>query len=235
MSQKILGRVSGGTDLTWNDTVPIANLPIGTANQVLVTNAGGTAATYTSTIAPARITGGTDGQTLMTNGTTSTWTNMANYYMYAAIPFTSAQDWNSGATTIITFGDMAELDYTKGTPVFDTITTTGPAPHSKFTVNYTNNSFYKFDFSVVLDNAAIGTSQVSVRLTSNGTPVGPSLYSTILPIGITGKNTITGTIIRQIAAGTYIGFQASRVQGTGAMTSNSTSSTVYVTLVDNVR
>lgn len=234
MSQKILGRVSGGTSTTWNDTVPIANLPIGTANQVLVTNAGGTAATYTSTIAPARIAGGTDAQTLIMLGSTPTWTSTSNYWLYASIPF-SVQDWNSGATTSLTFGDMTEVDYTRGTPIWETITTTGSAPYSGFTVNYTNNSIYKFDFSVVLDNAAIGTSQVSVRLTSNGTPVGPSLYSTILPIGITGKNTITGTIIRQIAAGTKIGFQASRVQGTGAMTSNSASSYVHVTLVDNVR
>lgn len=192
--------------------------------------------TLTNKLPVTSVANGTDGQTLMVSGTTNTWTSVSNYYMYAGIPFTSGQDWNGASTVNLTFGNIAELDYTVGTPLFVPISTTGSAPYSNFTVNYTNNSYYRFDFACQLDNAAIGSAQIAIRLVVNGTPTGGLLYSTVLPTLVTGKNTIYGTIIRQIAAGTTIGFQASRVQGTGALTpSVSSTCVVYVTLVDNVR
>ena len=188
-------------------------------------------AAWQSTIPITSIGHGTNNQTLRTVGTTPTWVTTANRYMFATINFTSLQNWNSGATTSLTFDNInQQASNSTGTPAFTPISTTGVAPFSFFTANGSGFNFYKFDFSCTLNQSApANTSQVSVRLVVNGVADSlPRLYSTV---GGT-VTTISGTIIRGLLAGQTVGFQADRLSGTDTLLANVGSCNVIVTLVD---
>lgn len=174
---------------------------------------------------------GAANQTFRTVAGVPTWVNVATSYYRYTMNMTS-QNYNSAATTALTFNSTSSNISTNGTPLLSQFTNVGAGPFTGFTVGSTGT--YKIDYTIALNNAGVGTSQVGVRLLVGGTPTGPLIYSSVLPALTTGVNIISGTYTLQLTAAASISFRAERVQGTGTLTSIANDSTITVSLVSIV-
>lgn len=222
--------IGGNLNVTGTTTLagrlPLTNMPIGSANQILRTNSTANGAEYVSNLPAATITPGTNGQFFTTTGGVATFSTLGMAWGEAQLNM-NAQNYNSAATTALTFSSLGTNQRTNGLPVFANFTQS--APGSSLLCNTTGT--YAINVNIALSNAAIGSSQVGVRLLVGGVATGPLIYSTVLPSLTTGTNYISGTIYVLLAATQIISFRAERVQGTGVLTSVTTDSYITINLI----
>lgn len=174
---------------------------------------------------------GAANQSLITNagGTGTQWVNRSWNYSASFLSLT-AQNYNSGVTTAVVFNALTTSSLSVGTTSFVNpfISVAG----SVITIGTTG--IYEVSYSIALTNAAVGSSQVGIRLVKNTFGLAPLLYSTVLPTLVSATNTINGTSIYTFNAGDTISWSAERVTGTGVLTVNTTNSFIYIKLLSSV-
>ena len=216
--------VTVGTTLTFPNRVTTSNLPTGTANQVLVTNAGGLPV-YGS-IPAGSIAGGLNEQSMWNVAGVSTWRNRSFRYGIYNFRFT-AQNWNSAATTALTYSAQSSSSQTFGTTSFTNFTESvvGTSLLCNTTATYMVNMY------CCLTNGGLGTSAVRFNILVNGVVTGGGPCETI---GIGETRTICGSFPITISAGAVVSFQATRVSGTSALTADATNNSFAITLVQTL-
>lgn len=217
--------VTVGTTLTFPNRATISNMPTGTANRVLATNVSGIPS-Y-STLPVASITPGTDQQSFITNVATPSWVSRSWRYGYVKM-FPDAQNWNSGATTSITFTGFTGSSTSLGTTPYTNITqlvagqslTTGSATTYIMSVQATltntdllSPSTIRFDF-LVAGSVIAGSVSPTFTIPANTTQ---TVYGTSSPFSIPAAQTIT--------------FRAARVSGTSVINCDPTNSVITVQVV----
>lgn len=215
---------------TWNQTgsVSLSN-GLGAANNFVKRNAGPTLS-YVA-FALSDIPAGAANQTLRTVAGVPGWASVATSYYRYTMNMTS-QDYNSGATTALTFNSVSNNISTNGTPLLSQFANVGAGPFTGFTVGSTG--IYRVNYTIALNCTSTGVNQIGVRLLINGTPVGPLIYSSILPVGISGVVTVSGSSTVSLTAANSVSFRAERVQGTDAITSIAADSIIDVSLLSIV-
>lgn len=221
-----IGGTLACTTLTTTNRLSLNSMPIGSANQILRTNSTANNAEYVSNLPATTITPGTNGQFFTTTGGVSTFSTLGMAWGQAQLNM-NAQNYNSAATTALTFSSLGTNQKTNGLPTF--VNFTQSVPGSSLLCNTTGT--YAINVNIALSNAAVGSSQVGVRLLVGGVATGPLIYSTVLPTLTTGTNYISGTIYVILAATQVISFRAERVQGVGVLTSVTSDSYISINLL----
>lgn len=216
--------ITVGTTLTFPNRCTINNMPTGTASQVLITNASGQPV-YGS-IPSGTISGGNNEQSMWNVSGVSTWQSRSFRFGIMFAKFTS-QNWNSGATTALTFSNITLNSQTFGPNTFTNLSSL--VAGSSFTCN--TSGYYLISVFCCLSNGGIGTSSVRFNVLINGlvTNPGPCIQ---LGLGATGS--ITASFPLLISAGQTIEFRSSRMAGTDILTSDANNNSIAITLLQSL-
>lgn len=216
--------VTVGTTLTFPNRIATSNLPTGTANLVLVTNAGGLP--VYSNIRADNISGGLNEQSLWNSAGVSTWRSRSFRYGIYSFRF-NVQDWNSGATTALTYSGQSSASQTYGTTTFTNFTESvvGTSLLCNTTATYMVNMY------CCLTNGGLGSAAVRFNILINGVVTGGGPCETI---GLGETKAISGSFPITISAGAVVSFQATRLSGTSSLTVDGINSSFSITLVQTL-
>ena len=223
-----------GTFVTWTFTPTVTNLNIlnnlqfnsvsGTTGQFIKKTGAATQAFVN--IVAADVTGGTNEQSLWNIAGTSSWQNRSFRYGIFRGRFT-AQNWNSAATTALTYNNELFSSRSYGTSAFTNLTDS--VAGTSLLCNTAGT--YLVQMFCCLTNGGIGTSSVRFNVLVNGVVSGGG---PCLSLGLGGVGTINCVFPITLAAADVLTFRSTRLTGTDALTADATNNSLCITLMDTL-
>lgn len=212
--------VTVSSTLSFPNRVGTSNLPTGAANQVLITN--GSGLPVYGNVPQGAIGNGSTEQSMWWVGGVSSWQSRSFRQNIAFAKFTS-QNWNSGATTALTYTGTTLSTNSYGPATYTGISNS--VPGTSFLIN--TSAYYRINMFCCLTNSGAGTSVVRFNVLVGGIPTGPG---PIIQLGAGEVGTISCTFPLLITATSVVSFQATRISGTDTLTSDALNNSISITL-----